>query len=108
MVDEESELGVHQLCESSDHRFVLQRLVERDAEGRVTRWDELTDLVVRVRRGEQLMFGFECGSEPGRRGDVIAVVKKGTDDPVRAWRIDTVARQFHLIAPANVTCESIE
>jgi hypothetical protein len=107
MVSEDPELGVHQTCAAGGHRFVLKALVERNAQGQVTRWDELADLVVRLHRGERLMYGLECGSG-SNRGDVIAVVAARTEQPLRAWRIDTSARQFVPVSPQTVTCESLE
>lgn len=107
MVSEDPELGVHHTCVTSGHRFVLQALVVRNAEGRVTRWDELSELVVQVHRGEHLMYGIECGSG-SNRGDVIAVVADRTEKALRAWRIDTSTRQFMQVSPQSVTCESLE
>ena len=107
MVSDDPELGVQLTCVAGSHRFVLKALVERNAQGQVTRWAELSDLVVRVHRGEHLMYGFECGSG-SNRGDVIAVVAHRNEQPLRAWRIDTSARQFVPVSPQTVTCESLE
>lgn len=107
MTSDDPELGVHQSCLAGDHRFVLKALMDRNAQGQVTRWDELTEVVVRVRRGERLMYGFDCGSGSAR-GDVIALVDDRTGRPLRAWRIDSSTRQFVLVSPQSVTCESLE
>jgi hypothetical protein len=108
MVDEASTMGVHQYCAGRDHRFVLQAVAERKADGGVIRWTKLTDLNVHLHRGERLMFGFECGSALGIRGDVIAVVNTRTDEPLRTWHINVTERRFVLVSPETVTCESIE
>jgi hypothetical protein len=108
MVDEASTVGVHQQCVSAENRFVLRSVVERTPDGRVARWKDLDELTVLLRRGEALMYGFECGSAAGVRGDVIAVVHEGNVEVLRAWRVDLIGRRFVPTSPGTVWCESLE
>lgn len=57
------------------------------------------------------MFGFECGSQPGKHGDAIAVVRyhrDGSFNVIRAWIIDAENRKFVSVPPAAIVCEPLE
>lgn len=103
--------SVHHECAPGSEVFVLQQMLGRDDAGRVTGWSSVKQLVVPLRRDESTMFGFECGSFEGGRGDVIAVVKSkagGSFDVKRAWKVDVASLQFVRLDPRSAVCESLE
>ncbi len=58
-----------------------------------------------------MMFAFDCGSSPDRRGDAIATVRHhddGTFQVTRAWIIDVEKQRFVSVLPERVACESPE
>lgn len=111
MVDEESTHGVHHYCTDRSERFVLREVTKRRPDASVAEWADVATLDVPLQRHETTMFGLECGSEKGKRGDAIAVVRyrrDGSFEIKRAWLVDVVDRAFVVVPVHRVVCESIE
>jgi hypothetical protein len=111
IVDDESTYGVHHYCTSESERFVLRAVAKRRLDGSVAEWTHLATLDIPLRRGERTMFGFECGSRPGRRGDAIAVVRYRRDGSFavkRACLVHAHNRTFVAVPAHKIACESLE
>lgn len=111
IVYDEPTFGVHHYCVEGSERFVLQEVERRRPDGSVGEWAHVATLDVRLRRHEETMFGFECGSNERKRGDVIAVVRyrrDGSFEVTRVWLLDPQTRTFIVVSAHRVMCESIE
>jgi hypothetical protein len=111
IIEHEQVYGVGHYCTEEAEQFVLQIVVKRRPDGGVAEWARLATLRVDLRRDESTMFGFECGSQQGKRGDAIAVVRYQSDgsfDVRRAWIIDAQNQRFVAVPPESIRCESLE
>lgn len=108
---EPANYGIHHYCTADSEQFVLEAVVLRRPDGSVNEWRRLAELQIGLERGESTMFGFECGSRVGARGDAIAVVRHdrtGRFHVQRAWIVDTENLAFVAVLPSSVFCESLE